>query len=235
MSWRYRIETGAGVTTITARDLSGGRHVASVAEGAPPRLTHFGDGPHHPCRMAEALGIGACLIAPPEALSLRPEITAHREAPVGAALNWRTRLQAAAELDRLSGVVFDEIVARGASPGEIGLAPVLHLRIAGDAATTPVRLGTEDEMRAALAEARCGAGAVDAPVMIEAMAITAYGPGDSEVGAPTPIPAGLRRLDISDGPAAGPGVLITPDGAFVIDRGWSVAPALDAVARLFRN
>ncbi len=183
-----------------------------------------------------ALELDDCLIdAPRPCAPGEREMRAVRKVAVNAALSWRSRFQAAAELDRLSGVVFDELVARGASPGRIGFAPALHLAV-GQEPPIPVRLAPEAEMRRDLSDERrrLGAGPNDAEVVIAAMAIAAYAPGTADEDAP-PQTIDAPRIDLSGGCAAGPGVLMAPAGTFVIDGGWSVAPASGAIARLRRR
>jgi hypothetical protein len=245
MSWRIKLETEGAETRIVGRDAEGSRHDAVMTAGDPPRLTLLGNGPHHPCRLADAAGVEECLVSLGPAA--RREIAARRELPVDAPLNRDTRLQAAAELDRLSGVVFDELMDRGAHPGEVGLAPILRLRAGGEGAA--VWLGTEAEMRADFAaELRRSRGIrggdrgiqgglrgidEEETVMIEALAITAFAPSDEGEGAP-PAPAGLRRLDLAGGAATGAGVVRIAGAVIVIDHGW-LAAAEGAGLRLRRT
>lgn len=200
-----------------------GRSLVDVARSADPAglvaFGAFGD-PAFACRLADALGIDRVLLRPRASLrhAAGADLAALRVAlsqPVGAPLSPAVRLQAAADLDRLSVVAMAEVHAQGAAEAEIGLAPTLLLRAADADDDLPIRFGTERDMRAAYALARGapvdqGAGA-GAPLHVAALRNAAEAP------APTPLPRS-SPFPVAGSPAGWTGRGAT-QGAVLLTRG----------------
>lgn len=126
------------------------------------------------------------------------EIRAARRQAVEAPLTPRSRLQAAADLDRLSVVVMAELHAQGVREEDISLAPLLMLKIEGADDVLPIPFGRASDMRAAFAKAhrrRFGVDPGDAPLVIAAISNEAVGPAEP----------GAQALPSTAGPAASDG------------------------------
>jgi len=217
-------------------------------------LTVFGGaGAQHACEIADTLGMSRCLIHPFASLLSAygmglADIRASRSRAVEAELSPETRLAAAAELDRLSGEVHDEVAAQGVAEDRIRLTMTLHLKVKGTDTALPIAFGPEDEMRAAFATAhrqRFGFDAGDVPLVIEALTVEAIGSAadltetaveererpeaEIAVALTAPIWIGgdwvqsrfVRREAMRPGDRlTGPAVLVEPHTAILIAPGW---------------
>ena len=217
-------------------------------------LTVFGGaGAQHACRIADLLGMERALIHPMASLLSAygmglADIRASRQQAVEARLTPESRLQAAADLDRLSGDVADEVEAQGVSMRDISIHPVLLLKVEGTDTALPVPFGKEPEMRAAFAEAhrqRFGFDPGDKPLVIEAISNEAVGRAADlseptldtaerpEDAYPTAFEGDIfsegqwrrarfvRREDMRPGDTlTGPAVLVEPHTSIVIEDGW---------------
>ena len=147
-------------------------------------LTVFGGaGAQHACRIADLLGMERCLIHPLASLLSAygmglADIRASRQLAVEARLTPESRLQAAADLDRMSGFVHDEVEAQGVSPAAISITPRFLLKVEGTDTALAVPFGTMAEMRRAFGEAhrqRFGFDPGDKALVIEAVTNEAVG------------------------------------------------------------
>ncbi|MGM0584575.1 MAG: hydantoinase B/oxoprolinase family protein [Pseudomonadota bacterium] len=217
-------------------------------------LTVFGGaGAQHACRIADLLGMERCLIHPLASLLSAygmglADIRASRQQAVEARLDAKSRLQAAADLDRLSMVVGQEVEKQGVAPRDIALNPVVLLKVEGTDTALPIPFGTEEEMRAAFAEAhraRFGFDPGDKPLVIEAISNEAVGRA-ADLSEPTLQTATrdeaeietafegefysegewrraryVRRESMRPGDRlTGPAVLVEPHTSVVIEDGW---------------
>ncbi|MGG7567373.1 hydantoinase B/oxoprolinase family protein [Rhodovulum sp. DZ06] len=217
-------------------------------------LTVFGGaGAQFACAVADALGMERCLIHPMASLLSAygmglADIRASRQQAVEAVLGRETRLQAAADLDRLTGTCADEIEAQGVHQRDMSFVPLLMLKVQGTDTALPIPFDTEAAMRAAFAEAhkaRFGFDPGDKPLVIEAISMEAIGKA-ADLSEPTlaveerpedafptalsaPIYAGgawqearfVKREDMRPGDRlTGPAVLVEHHTSIVIEPGW---------------
>ncbi len=217
-------------------------------------LTVFGGaGAQHACMIADTLGMDRCLIHPLASLLSAygmglAEIRASRQQAVEARLDAASRLQAAADLDRLSVAVAGEVEDQGVDPSRIALVPQVMLKVEGTDTALPIPFGAEAEMRAAFAAAhrdRFGFDPGDKPLVIEAISIEAVGQAADlseptlelcerdEDAYPTAMTGPLysrgawrdarfvRRADMRPGDRlTGPAVLVEPHTSIVVEDGW---------------
>ena len=217
-------------------------------------LTVFGGaGAQHACRIADLLGMTRALIHPLASLLSAygmglADIRASRQMAVEARLDAASRLQAAADLDRLSMVVSMEVESQGVANRDITLHPVLLLKVEGTDTAIEIPLGREEDMRAAFAEAhraRFGFDPGDKPLVIEAISNEAVGRAadlsepshPTETRDETAFPSALEAEFYSEGQwhdaryvkreemrpgdrLTGPAVLVEPHTSIVIEDGW---------------
>jgi 5-oxoprolinase (ATP-hydrolysing) len=125
-------ELADGFLRIACENMANAIKTISVQRGYEVSkycLTVFGGaGAQHACRIADLLGMERCLIHPLASLLSAygmglADIRASRQLAVEARLTPESRLQAAADLDRMSGFVHDEVEAQGVSPAAISITP----------------------------------------------------------------------------------------------------------------
>ncbi|WP_339951259.1 hydantoinase B/oxoprolinase family protein [uncultured Albimonas sp.] len=217
-------------------------------------LTVFGGaGAQHACRIADLLGMERALIHPLASLLSAygmglADVRSSRQQAVEARLTRETRLQAAADLDRISMIVGGEVEGQGVNPKEITYHPRLLLKVEGTDTAIEIPLSTEADMREAFAEAhrqRFGFDPGDKPLVIEAISQEAVGRAAdlSEPSHPTDereetaFPTALEGEFFSEGEwrraryvkreemrpgdvLTGPAVLVEPHTSIVIEDGW---------------
>ncbi|MEO1688281.1 MAG: hypothetical protein AAFU61_10285, partial [Pseudomonadota bacterium] len=110
--------------------------------------------PRYLCRAAARAGVARARVAPQDLQTVRVRLRHAVEAPLTA----RSRLQAAADLDRLSVMAMAEAAAQGVPERDMALAATLLLRDGAAQEALPAPFGTLAQMRAAFAEARRGGG-----------------------------------------------------------------------------
>ena len=184
-------------------------------------LTVFGGaGAQHACRIADLLGMERALIHPLASLLSAygvglADVRSSRQQAVEARLTRETRLQAAADLDRISMIVGGEVEGQGVNPKEITYHPRLLLKVEGTDTAIEIPLSTEADMREAFAEAhrqRFGFDPGDKPLVIEAISQEAVGRAAdlSEPSHPTDereetaFPTALERVLLGRGVAPRP-------------------------------
>ena len=249
-------ELADGFLRIACENMANAVKTISVQRGHDVSkycLTVFGGaGAQHACRIADLLGMERALIHPLASLLSAygmglADIRASRQQAVEARLDPASRLQAAADLDRLSMVVGGEVERQGVPPRDISYHPTLLLKVEGTDTALPIPLGTEPDMRAAFAEAhrsRFGFDPGDKPLVIEAISQEAVGRA-ADLSEPTHETAtreetyetALEADLYSEGerrPArfvkreamrpgdrlTGPAVLVEPHTSIVIEDGW---------------
>ncbi|MEM1343902.1 MAG: hydantoinase B/oxoprolinase family protein [Pseudomonadota bacterium] len=220
-------------------------------------LTVFGGaGAQHACAIADALGMTTCLVHPMASLLSAygmglADIRATREQAVEAALDETSRLQAAAEIDRLGSDAMLEVERQGIDPAQIALERRLLLKVEGTDTALPVSFDTVETMRARFAEihrARFGFDLDGAGLVIEAVAVEAIGraadldepahptqsrdEAEIETALTAEIHTGgtwqkarfVRREAMRPGDTlTGPAVLVEPHTAIAIEPGWQAA------------
>ena len=151
-----------------------------------------GAGAQHACAVADALGVGTCLVHPMASLLSAygmglADIRAQRQQSVEEELDRDSLLRAAALLDQLGVETLDEVAgqlaATGAYAGPATAAPVetaytLHLKIKGTDTALEVAYGTLAELKTAFEtahRARFGFVAGDRPLVIDAVSVESVG------------------------------------------------------------
>ncbi|SET62149.1 hydantoinase B/oxoprolinase family protein [Oceanicella actignis] len=250
-------ETADGFLRIAVENMAAAIKKISVQRGHDVTeycLTVFGGaGAQHACMIADTLGMERCLIHPLASLLSAygmglAEIRAARQQAVEARLDAASRLQAAADLDRLSVAAAAEVEAQGVDPARIALTATALLKVQGTDTALPIPFGTEERMRADFAAAhrdRFGFDPGDKPLVIEAVAVEAVGQAADLTEPEHPlierdeaeIETALTDRIYSDGawrPArfvrreamrpgdrlTGPAVLVEPHTSIVIEEGW---------------
>lgn len=217
-------------------------------------LTVFGGaGAQHACQIADLLGMTRALVHPMASLLSAygmglADIRASRQQAVEARLTPESRLQAAADLDRLSVAVAEEVENQGVPSADISLHPTVLLKVEGTDTALPIPFGSDRDMRAAFAEAhrlRFGFDPGDKPLVIEAVANEAVGRAADltepehptaerpETAYPTALEAEffsggqwrraryVRRGDLRPGDRlTGPAVLVEPHTSIIVEDGW---------------
>lgn len=216
-----------------------------------------GAGGQHACDIADVLGMTTCLVHPMASVLSAygmglADIRASREQAVEAILSEATRLQAAADMDRLGGDVIAEVMAQGVALNAIATTQTLMLKVQGSDAALPVRFDSLARMQADFAaqhRARFGFAVGDKPLVIEALMVEAVGkaadltepelplpPSRSEamvpVAAHAPFFSGgewhqaryIKRSAMQPGDRiTGPAVIVEPNTCIVVERGWQAS------------
>jgi len=217
-------------------------------------LTVFGGaGAQFATAIADTLGMQTCLIHPMASLLSAygmglADIRASREQAVEADLTETSRLQAAADLDRLGSDALEEVAAQGVAGHAIRTVETLMIKVRGTDTALPVRFGTLAELRAGFAEAhraRFGFDAGEATLVIEAVTVEAIGKAadlteperdtarrdeaEIETAARRPVwlAGGWHETRFVDRAAmrpgdrlTGPAVIVEPHTAILIEPGW---------------
>ena len=250
-------EAAEGFLRIAVENMANAIKTISVQRGHDVSgycLTVFGGaGAQFACAVADALGMERCLIHPMASLLSAygmglADIRAARQQAVEAELSRETRLQAAADLDRLSVRCAEEVEAQGVHQRDVAFVPQLLLKVQGTDTALPIPFGTEGDMRAAFAaahKARFGFDPGDKPLVIEAISMEAIGkaadlsePGSAvqtrpEDSYPTAATADIfsggawrparfvRREEMRPGDRlTGPAVLVERHTSIVVEPGW---------------
>jgi 5-oxoprolinase (ATP-hydrolysing) len=250
-------DAATGFLRIAVENMANAIKTISVQRGHDVTeycLTVFGGaGAQFACAVADALGMTRCLIHPMASLLSAygmglADIRASRQMAVEARLSPATRMQAAADLDRLSVAVSTEVEAQGVHPRDIAHAPVVLLKVEGSDTALPIPFGREEDMRAAFAAAhaqRFGFAPGNRPLIIEALSMEAIGRAADlaepehptharpEDAYPTaliaPIHSGgawrdarfVRRADLAPGDTlTGPAVLVEDHTSIMVEDGW---------------
>ncbi|MDT8344867.1 MAG: hydantoinase/oxoprolinase family protein, partial [Thermohalobaculum sp.] len=212
-----------------------------------------GAGAQHACLIADILGMETCLVHPMASLLSAygmglADIRASRQQAVEAVLAPDSRLQAAADLDRLGSDAHMEVERQGVAPGQIRLVQAAMLKVKGTDTALPIPFGTDAAMRAAFRaahRARFGFDAGDVPLVIEAVSAEAIGAAADlaeathptaerpeaqiEVALTAPFYSQgewhdarfVRRKAMRPGDRlTGPAVLVEPHTSIVIEPGW---------------
>lgn len=253
-------DAATGFLRIAVENMANAIKTISVQRGHDVTgycLTVFGGaGAQFACAIADTLGMERCLIHPMASLLSAygmglADIRASRQMAVEARLDPASRMQAAADLDRLSVAVSGEVEAQGVSARDIDLAPVMMLKVEGTDTALPIPFGREQDMRATFNTAhaqRFGFAPGDRPLVIEALSMEAIGraadlsepvfpvaerPEDAYPTALTaPIYAGgtwadarfVRRAVLRPGDTlTGPAVLVEDHTSIIIEDGWRAA------------
>lgn len=214
-----------------------------------------GAGAQHACQIADSLGMTTCLIHPMASLLSAygmglADIRAQRTQAVESVLDAATRLQAAADLDRLGSDAGREVEAQGVAPGRIRTVASLLLKVQGTDTALPIGFDTLAAMQTAFAAAhrtRFGFDAPAQPLVIEALAVEAIGDAadlvepelpvqqraeaEIETALTAPLYSGgwhqarfVRRAALRPGDTlTGPAVLVEPHTVIVIEPGWRAA------------
>ncbi|MDF2235833.1 hydantoinase B/oxoprolinase family protein [Albimonas sp. CAU 1670] len=264
-------ELADGFLRIACENMANAVKTISVQRGHDVSkycLTVFGGaGAQHACRIADLLGMERALIHPLASLLSAygmglADIRASRQQAVEARLTRETRLQAAADLDRMSMIVGGEVEKQGVNPKEITYHPRLLLKVEGTDTAIEIPLSTEGDMREAFAEAhrqRFGFDPGDKPLVIEAISQEAVGRA-ADLSEPahetaerdeTAFPTALEGEFFSEGEwrkaryvkreemrpgdvLTGPAVLVEPHTSIVIEDGWQARITAHDHVKLFR-
>jgi len=218
-------------------------------------LTVFGGaGAQHAAAIADILGMETCLIHPMASLLSAygmglADIRAAREQALEAELTEETRLQAAADLDRLGSDAGLEVEGQGVAPEAVTLTQTLLLKVKGTDTALPIPFGTLAELRArfrAAHRARFGFDAgVEVALVIEAVSAEAIGraadisepertlagrdEAEIEAAGHAPIFSGgawhearfVRREAMRPGDRlSGPAVIVERHTSIVVEPGW---------------
>ena len=250
-------ELADGFLRIACENMANAVKTISVQRGHDVSkycLTVFGGaGAQHACRIADLLGMERALIHPLASLLSAygmglADIRASRQQAVEARLTRETRLQAAADLDRISMIVGGEVEAQGVNPKEITYHPRLLLKVEGTDTALEIPLSTEGDMRAAFAEAhrqRFGFDPGDKPLVIEAISQEAVGRAadlsepahETQERAESDFATAFEGEFFSEGEwrraryvkreemrpgdtLTGPAVLVEPHTSIVVEDGW---------------
>jgi 5-oxoprolinase (ATP-hydrolysing) len=253
-------DAATGFLRIAVENMANAIKTISVQRGHDVTrycLTVFGGaGAQFACAIADTLGMERCLIHPMASLLSAygmglADIRASRQLAVEARLDPQSRMQAAADLDRLSVAVSSEVEAQGVAPRDIDLAPILMLKVEGADTALPIPFGREADMRATFETAhaqRFGFSPGDRPLVIEALSMEAIGRAADlsepelitaerpEDAYPTALIAPIyangawadarfvRRANMRPGDTlTGPAVLVEDHTSIVIEDGWRAA------------
>ncbi|MEO1603053.1 MAG: hydantoinase/oxoprolinase family protein, partial [Pseudomonadota bacterium] len=142
-----------------------------------------GAGAQHACAIADTLGMETCLIHPMASLLSAygmglADIRASRQQAVEAVLSDETRLQAAADLDRLGSDALSEVEGQGVPADSISLVQTLMLKVKGTDTALPILFGTLEDLRDRFSmqhRQRFGFEVGDADLVIEAVSSEAIG------------------------------------------------------------
>ncbi|WP_118135309.1 hydantoinase B/oxoprolinase family protein [Oceanicella sp. SM1341] len=264
-------EVAEGFLRIATENMANAIKKISVQRGYDVSgycLTVFGGaGAQHACAIADTLGMETCLVHPMASLLSAygmglADIRASRTQALEAELAPDTRLQAAADLDRMGSDAQMEVEGQGVAAGRIRLAPRLHLKVKGTDTALPIPFGDEGDMRAAFASAhrqRFGFDPGDKPLVIEALSVEAIGEAadltetateeatrpeaDLDVALEAPVFTGgqwqearfVRREAMRPGDRlTGPAVLVEPHTAIAIEPGWQARITADDHVELTR-
>ncbi|MGR3715879.1 MAG: hydantoinase B/oxoprolinase family protein [Thermohalobaculum sp.] len=250
-------ELADGFLKIAVENMANAIKKISVQQGHDVTeycLSVFGGaGAQHACQIADTLGIETCLIHPMASLLSAygmglADIRANREQAVEALLDDASRLQAAADLDRLGGDAVAEVERQGLAPDAIRIVRTAMLKVKGTDTTLGVPFATVAEMQAGFAKAhraRFGFAPGDKPLVIEAVTAEAIGAA-ADLSEATHTTATRDEAEIetalsadfySDGnwhtaryvrreamrpgdTLTGPAVLVEPHTSIVIEPGW---------------
>ncbi len=180
-------ELAEGFLRIAVENMASAIKKISVQQGHDVTgytLAVFGGaGAQHACAIADTLGMETCLIHPMASLLSAygmglADIRASRQEAVEAELSEETRLQAAADLDRLGSDAAAEVAAQGVSDGAVATAETLLLKVKGTDTALPIPFGTLSELRERFREAhrrRFGFDAGEVALVIEAVSVEAVG------------------------------------------------------------
>jgi 5-oxoprolinase (ATP-hydrolysing) len=250
-------ELADGFLKIAVENMANAIKKISVQQGHDVTeycLSVFGGaGAQHACQIADTLGVETCLIHPMASLLSAygmglADIRASREQAVEALLGEDSRLQAAADLDRLGSDAISEVERQGVTPDAIHTVRIAMLKVVGTDTALGVPFGTVAAMQSAFADAhraRFGFAAGDKPLIIEAVTVEAIGEaGDifedtlttstrDEAAIETAQTADfysdgqwrsaryVRREAMRPGDTlTGPAILVEPHTSIVIEPGW---------------
>jgi 5-oxoprolinase (ATP-hydrolysing) len=179
-------ETAEGFLRVAVANMAD--DIATIADPEGELTGHglalpVGAGAQHACALADILGLEACLVhlapSPPPGADAEPAaIRASRTVAMGADLDDRSRLAAAARLDALSVETMSEVEARGVRERDIALVQTLHLRMKGSDTVLPVAFDDLARLRTAFARAhraRHGSEPGDVPLAIDSVQCEAIG------------------------------------------------------------
>ncbi|MCI4662203.1 MAG: hydantoinase B/oxoprolinase family protein [Neomegalonema sp.] len=177
-----------GFLTIAIESMAAAIKKISVQRGheiAGAALSVFGGaGAQHACRVADALGVGTCLVHPMASLLSAygmglADIRAARQSAVEARLDETSLLQSAATLDRLGVEAGAEVRAQLPQEAEDpALVYTLHMKIEGTDTALPLPYAPLADLRSAFNaahRARFGFDAGARPLVIEAVSVEAIG------------------------------------------------------------
>jgi 5-oxoprolinase (ATP-hydrolysing) len=160
---------------------------------------------------------------------------------------------------RLAAAARDELAAQGVDATAIAIEGEAHVRLSAGESTVPVRLGEEQAMRAAFAEAHRARFGYDtqAPLTLDMLRIEAVAPTaqrrseDCTTGSAPSQPAGEvvcrlggeahaatihDRADLAAGQVvAGPALVVGPVATLVVEPGWRAALKPDGMLVLSRT
>jgi 5-oxoprolinase (ATP-hydrolysing) len=250
-------ETADGFLKIAVENMANAIKKISVQQGHDVTeycLSVFGGaGAQHACQIADTLGMDTCLIHPMASLLSAygmglADIRASREQAVEGLLSDESRLQAAADLDRLGSEAVAEVERQGIAADAIRTVRTVMLKVKGTDTALAVPFGTVPEMIDGFAEAhraRFGFEVGDKPLVIEAVTVEAIGEAADLAEATVPtasrdeaeIATALTAEFYSDGAwhaarfvrreamrpgdrLTGPAVLVEPHTSIVIEPGW---------------
>ncbi|GMG83421.1 hydantoinase B/oxoprolinase family protein [Paralimibaculum aggregatum] len=250
-------ELAEGFLQIAVENMANAIKKISVQQGHDVTeycLTVFGGaGAQHACAIADTLGMETCLVHPMASLLSAygmglADIRASRQQAVEAELSDRTRLQAAADLDRLGSDAAAEVAAQGVAAGAVRTVETLLLKVKGTDTALPIPFGTLAELRERFGEAhrrRFGFDAGEAALVIEAVSAEAIGraadleepaqetatrdEAEIETAREAEIHVGgrwlparfVRRAAMRPGDRlSGPAVLVEPHTSILIEPGW---------------
>jgi 5-oxoprolinase (ATP-hydrolysing) len=180
-------ELADGFLKIAVENMANAIKKISVQQGHDVTeycLSVFGGaGAQHACQIADTLGVETCLIHPMASLLSAygmglADIRASREQAVEALLGEDSRLQTAADLDRLGSDAISEVERQGVTPDAIHTVRIAMLKVVGTDTALGVPFGTVAAMQSAFADAhraRFGFAAGDKPLIIEAVTVEAIG------------------------------------------------------------
>ncbi|MFQ5565962.1 MAG: hydantoinase/oxoprolinase family protein, partial [Paracoccaceae bacterium] len=266
---RAKFEALAGETGMTPEELADGflkiavENMANAIKRISVQQGHDvteyclsvfgGAGAQHACQIADTLGMETCLIHPMASLLSAygmglADIRANREQAVEALLSDDSRLQAAADLDRLGSEAVAEVERQGIPAGTVRTVRTVMLKVKGTDTALGVPFATVAEMQADFAKAhraRFGFEPGDKPLVIEAVTVEAIGEAadlseerlatasrneaEIKVALTAEYYSGgawhraryVRREAMRPGDTlTGPAVLVEPHTSIVIEPGW---------------
>jgi 5-oxoprolinase (ATP-hydrolysing) len=240
-------ETAEGFLRVAVANMA--VDIATIADPEDDLTGHglalpVGAGAQYACAVADILGLEVCLVhlapSPPPGADAEPAaIRASRTVAMGADLDDRSRLAAAARLDALGVETMSEVEARGVRERDIALVQTLHLRMKGSDTVLPVAFDDLARLRTAFARthrARHGSEPGDVPLVIASIECEAIGTIAPAAGRPptaaartAPVfiagvwtetrfvhRAALRVGDTLTGPAA----LVEGASVILVEPGW---------------